>query len=79
MLEASDPAILSSPISPFLGEHAFRSALSSLLAGLLGLFSARNGNLPRQLEGQADVGIQADAAVSGGERVEGDCQGVSGR
>jgi hypothetical protein len=25
MLSASDPPILSTPISPFLGEHAFRS------------------------------------------------------
>lgn len=28
MLSASDPPILSTPISPFLGEHAFRSGSS---------------------------------------------------
>lgn len=75
MLSKSDPPIGSSPITPFLGEHAFRSELADPDRGEL---MPRIGHLLGRLQSEAHTGIQSHCAQSRGVGAQEDRQRVPG-
>lgn len=85
MLAASDPPVKSTSISPYLDEHAFRSA-SALHRSFswhpsfhqAGVLTRRNGHLLRWIQSNANTRFQAQVSQSRGRGTEGDREGVPG-
>jgi hypothetical protein len=73
MLSKSDPPIESTVISPYLGEHAFRSGRYGRNAAL----TVRTGNLLGRVQGEEASRVRACVPENRGGGAAEDCRGAA--
>jgi hypothetical protein len=82
MLDANEPPIAHSQITPYLGEHAFKSMSSvphstPVPFSQLRITDDRTRNIPRRFQSEKGTGLQAVQAEGRSRRIEKDRQRVS--